>query len=116
MELALNSEQRANMTICQLARYVFGKIKEGKEKPKEFIWQRGEVFHQNELLCALCRNSTSRGYDEDKNFSARFSEAISLLKRRGLLMGKIGFTYSPVHSLCLTSIGENYRLLGESGC
>lgn len=102
----LNQEQRKNITLSELARHIlhfFKTVGHGDYLPED-------------LLKLLCRKANGSDYELDWDqwdFPERFSEVIALLKRRGLLMEKIGVTHSDVHRLCLTSVGKRSGLSDE---
>jgi len=127
MGMYLDSDKRREITVSELAKYIL-RIAKGFNRdsyshslnPEE---EDRHVFNQSLLLRELChtyelQNNGSNqevSYDDKKDFdfSVKFSEAIALLKHRGLLMDKIkvrGANPNPDSDigkcLRLTSIGE----------
>lgn len=101
----LNQDKRKSISVSELERYIF----------RFFKTVEHEDYSPDALLRLLCRvpNSSDYGSDWDQwDFPLKFSEAIALLERRGLLMDKVGVTHSDVHKLCLTSVGKKSKFNG----
>jgi len=115
MEMYLNPEQRKEMTVCELARHIFRIIKERGiariiENNDKFAFRHEDI---QALLKRFCERKERhlngiRGIPEpDDNFCVKFSEAIALLQRRGLLMEMIDRSDRSQRYFRLTSIGIN---------
>lgn len=103
MQLSLDREQREQMTVAELSRFLF---RLAKDKKIGF-----DNLH--ELQQQLCSENERLNYVEDKSFFLKFYEAIAQLKRRGLLVDVVtpDIYYSPC--LRLTSVGEKSDISDE---
>ena len=95
MQPLLDPEQREQITVAELARFIF---RLAKEEKISFDYL---PFLQEQL----CPENKVRYQVEDKSFSLKFYEAIAQLKQRGLLMDVIRF-FPHGLSAHLTSVGE----------
>ena len=102
MESLLSREQREQMTVAELARFIFRLAKEE------------EVFdnlpYLQERLCP--ENKFGYAYG-DRSFFLKFYEAIAQLKRRGLLVDMVEPDKPLEPYLRLTSVGEKSDINDE---
>ena len=115
MELPLSAEQRKEITINELAGLIFRIIKErGSDptvRPPIYPVHPASLLNQfyNEPPGPLMTKPQEQVRDE--GFFLKFSEAMALLKRRGLLVDKIEDRDNPYPAyIYLTSVGERSSL------
>ena len=118
VDIALNPKCRDSITIWELARYILRVVKKVKQlPPKDSFFDSGPCpfprpdnnilyFKESELCNAFCKefdghNLKGPTSEVRASFDPRFYEAMSLLKRRGLLM-----QYRESDHISLTSVGE----------
>jgi len=111
----LSPEQRKDITVCELARHIFRIIKERGiaqiiEDNDRFAFSHEDI---RTLLKRFCEkkehhyNGIRVIDDPDDIFYVKFSEAIALLKCRGLLMEMINLSDTSRRHFRLTSVGIN---------
>lgn len=96
MQLSLDREQREEMTVAELARFMFRLAKERK-------------IHFNNLPGLpqqLCSEHQQLNYAEDDSFLLKFYEAIAQLKRWGLVVDIVKKETYHQPRLRITSVGE----------
>ena len=97
MQLSLNREQREQMTVAELARFMF---RLAKEKKISFNNLSG-------LQQQLCSEREQLNHVGDDSFLLKFYEAIAQLRRRGLLVDVVESNFIPPRTRTrLTSVGE----------
>ena len=95
MQSPLDRDQREQITVAELARFIFRLAKEEKIS----------FDHLSSLQERLCPENKVGYRVENKSFFLKFYEAIAQLKRRGLLMD-VAPSFSKGLSAHLTSVGE----------
>ena len=94
MEPLLNAEQRKQISVPELARFIFRLVKDEKV----------DIRNLTSLHEQLCPKNIY-GREGDKSFWLKFYESIARLKQRGLLMDvRAGFPNEL--NVCLTSVGQ----------
>ena len=94
MEPLLNTEQRKQISVPELARFIFRLIKEEKVNVRD-------LANLHEQLCP----ENKQGREDDKSFWLKFYESIARLKQRGLLMD-VRARFPNELNVCLTSVGQ----------
>ena len=96
MQPLLDPEQREQITVAELARFIFRLAKEEKISFDHLPFLQEQLYPENK----------AGYYVEDKSFFLKFYEAIAQLKRRGLLMDVMTTGIPHRISTCFTSVGE----------
>ena len=96
MKLHLGKEQREKIKVPELARQILRYLKIVKACSLPRLQQK------------ICPENKVGYVEKDESFSRKFSEAIALLKRRGLLMDEVPMdaTFNQLPKVQLTSVGE----------
>ncbi|MEK7398923.1 MAG: hypothetical protein AAB116_18470 [Candidatus Poribacteria bacterium] len=104
----LSEEKRKDITVSELARFIF---RLGKEEKVAFT----NIPALLQSLCPENKSNIDINGHSNKEFSIKFHEAITLLKRQGLLMDVISFISAgiPIPAVYPTSIWEKSSLDGD---
>ena len=110
MDLPLSEEQRKEITIAELSRLIFRVIRERSARSDMWSISSRNLLNDFYNESAGPRMTKPQEPVRGEDFFLKFSEAIALLKRRGLLMDKIDTdtTYPPF--IYLTSAGRKSSL------
>ena len=109
MELHLDEEQREKINVPELVRHVLRYLKFFVEKARagsschQFHRKGVEEWFLHSLQEQVCPENMRQREVKNPRFYRKFSEAIALLKRRGLLMDVVDCKYPAV---LLTLVGE----------
>ena len=102
MQISLDREQREQMTVAELARFIFRLAKEG-----EAIFKFSNHFNSlPKLQEQLCPENKAGNRPGDMGFFRKFYEAVARLNRRGLLMDIVVWDDPFCIGSDLTSAGE----------
>ena len=110
--MSLTPEQRAKITVAELARHILRHLKFFLEKSRsgssrhQFRDEDVESWSLAHLLPQICSENKPQHEVKDPSFYRKFSEAIALLKRRGLLMDGVPRSLNEWPRVQLTSVGE----------
>ena len=116
--MSLAPEQRAKITVPELATHIFRYLKFFVEKARAGSSRHRfetdvETFSLPSLQQQICPENKV-GYEvKEETFSQKFYEAIALLKQRGLLMDGVPTSLNDWPRVQLTSDGETANFDGE---